>query len=308
MYFNLRIVLINWNLKDDTLQCLESLFQAGISPSQVLLIDNGSTDGSVTAFKTHFGSQLQIIQNECNLGYVNALNQGVYLALEQGAEWILLLNNDTWVDREFFTVFDEFIKTDPPYSILAPLIYYAAQPHLVWNLGDQLIKGTLLTTRPYQNKPLPGGLPSVIPVDFVTGCAMLVHRQVFERIGLFDRGLEMYSEEVDFCQRARIAGFHLACLPKARMWHKVSASAKMVSPKTSYLRTRNQVYFYRRYSSGAPRLLMWLFSTSKTLLRSLALRLHKQSELSRSIQRGWLDGWLKPLPAPDIPYYGNHLV
>lgn len=302
---NLRIVLINWNLKDDTLECLASLAATGIPLEQVLLIDNGSVDGSVAAFTAHYGSQLQIIKNETNRGYVDACNQGIQLALEQEAEWILLLNNDTLVDTQFFKVFEDFIKSNQAYSILAPLIFYHSQPNVVWNVGDHLIPGTLLTTRPHQNKPLRQELPDVIRVDFVTGCAMLVHRRVFERIGTYDRALEMYGEEIDLCMRAKLAGFQLACLPKARLWHKVSLSAQKVSARTDYLRTRNQVYFYRRYSTGLQRFVMFLFSTGKLCIRWIFQSLKGQVILIKPIAQGWRDGWFKALPIPQTPTYGN---
>lgn len=288
------IVLINWNSKDDTLACIQSLVAAGASASQIVLVDNGSQDGSLEVMREHFGETIHLVANPENLGYVVASNQGVGYALEQRAEWILLLNNDTVVARDFFAPLLDTITTQPQYAILAPLIFYYDDPKRVWYFGDRLIPGTLLAWSRYKNRPAQD-LPAIQPVDFVSGCAMLVRRDVFERIGLFDPALEMYGEEVDFCWRARLAGYRLAAVSEAHMWHKVSISANRVRPHTRFLRVRNQVRFYRRYARGLQRPVLFIFSLLKGARLLIGDLLAGQPELIPPLVQGWRDGWWSSL-------------
>jgi len=290
---DLWIVIVNWNLKDDTLACLESLEQAGADLGHVVLIDNGSADGSVEALNARYGARLCLIANPKNLGYAPAVNQGVRFALQRGAGWVFLLNNDTLVATDFFSVLHR--AQESGYAILAPAIFYHAAPQRLWYLGDTTLPGTLITRNRWQGKPLPAGLPALLPVDFVSGCAMLVRREVFEQAGLFDPGLVMYGEEIDFTWRARLRGYRAACVPAARMWHKVSLSAGRVPAQTRFLRIRNQARFYRRYARGLQRPLMWAFSLLRILRLTLTDLLGGQAVLIAPLWRGWLAGWYAPL-------------
>ena len=287
---DLYIVVVNWNLKDDTLACLDSLVHAGARPNHIILIDNGSNDGSVEAIRGHFGEQIQLIVNPDNLGLVPASNQGFQRALQQDAGWILWLNNDTIVAEDFFHQMQPALQRRD-YGILSPLIFYFSQPEIVWYLGDRLLPGTLITRNPYRGKPTPQGLPEIMPVDFLSGCAMFVQRQLFERLGYLDPELVMYGEEVDFCWRARLAGYQLGCVPKAHIWHKVSMSANRVMPQTRYYRTRNLIRFYNKYARGLQRPLMFLFSLLQAARLVLSDLVQRQTILIGPLARGWRDGW-----------------
>lgn len=294
MYSGLYIVIVNWNLVNDTSACIDSLIQAGASADQIILVDNGSSDGSVSALRTRFGTSLNIIENTHNLGFAHASNQGIQLALDQGAGWILLLNNDTLAAPDFLQEFEKAARSTALYAILAPMIFYHDAPDRIWYFGDHLIPGTLITTNPYHGKVYNNHLPELVPVDFVSGCAMLVRRDVFDQIGLLDASLVMYGEEVDFCWRARQAGFHLAALTKPRIWHKVSLSANRDKPRTRYLRIRNQVRFYKKYARGFLLLLMLLFSGLRIMGIIVSDLFKRQAPLIPPTLQGWMDGWKYP--------------
>ena len=293
MIQNLYSILVNWNLKEDTLACIESLLEAGASLEQVILVDNASTDGSVEALRERFGPRLEMIVNKRNLGYAGGVNQGVQRALQQEAEWIFLLNNDTTVDRLIFTEFERAAEAHPEYPILAPLILYQADPARIWYLGDRLIPGTLITRSLYRGQIDHGQLPAFLPVDFVSGCGMLVRSEVFAAIGLFDESLFMYGEEVDFCWRARQVGFRLGCATRAKMWHRVSVSADRVRPQSRRLRVRNQARFYRKYARGLQIPLMFGFTLVRCLAIGVGDLLKGQPELIAPLATGWYAGWFE---------------
>ncbi len=283
--------MVNWNLREDTLACIQSLLEAGTPPGQVIVVDNGSSDGSVAAIQEQFDSAVHVIANRSNAGFVAGINRGVRKALSSGARWVFILNNDTWVAPSFFAKIDDAILRYRDFSVFAPLIFYDHDPQRIWHLGDRLVPGSLITRSLSKNKNVDRSLPDVVPVDFVSGCGMLVHREVFRRIGLLDSNLIMYGEDVDFCWRARQAGYRLACLTRAKMWHKVSSSANRVRSQARYWRIRNQILFYRKYARGIQLPLMFSFTVARTFAIGVADLAKKQPELVRPLFRGWVDGW-----------------
>ena len=294
MISDFKIVIVNLNLKEDTLELLDSLVRAGASPEQIIIIDNCSTDGSISAFRSQFQDRLQIIQNDRNYHFCAACNQGFQAALDQGAKWILLLNNDTYVANDFFVEIEKVLQTNPPYTLFSPAIFYHTNPDKIWFLGSYLVPGTLIAYNPYLKKRIPQETPNLLSVDFVSGCAMIIHKDVFEKIGFFEPSLLIYWDEVDYCWRARQAGFRMACITRARMWHKISETMSRQKPEALYLRTRNQVRFYRKYSHGLQRPIMYLFAAYKSILVLGRSVLKGEFELIKPVVRGWINGWNAP--------------
>jgi GT2 family glycosyltransferase len=272
--------------------CINSLFAAGAQAGQVIVVDNDSSDGSVTVLQERFGSSLHLIQSSQNLGFAGGSNLGIQLALDLGASWILLLNNDTYVSPTFLAEMENAIKQNEGPSIIGPVILYHDFPERIWYFGDRLIPGLLATNNLYRGHVYHKQLPSLVSVDFLNGCGMLVKSDVFKQIGLFDTRYFMYGEEVDLCWRARVAGFRLAVATQARMWHKVSASSNRDQPTSRYLRIRNQIRFYRTYSRGIQLLMMFVFTWLRILYIALEDLLHGRISLINPLIRGWMHGWL----------------
>lgn len=293
MIDSLYVVIVNWNLKDDTLTCIESLVSAGMPIQRIILVDNASSDGSVQALGERFGGALSLIESPSNVGFAQGSNLGIYYALDHAAQWILLLNNDTYVARDFLLELAQAQERGPQCAIMAPVILYHDSPDRIWYLGDRIMPGLLFTHSLYRGRKNRGDWPPLVDVDFVTGCAMLVRREVFERVGLFDPELFMYGEDVDFCWRARLAGFRLAVAPRARMWHRVSTSSNRNRQAAYYMHTLNQNRFYRRNSRGLQVPVMLLLSALRSLALALGNLVRGNATLALSLLRGWKDGWLK---------------
>jgi GT2 family glycosyltransferase len=133
-------------------------------------------------------------------------------------------------------------------------------------------------------------------MDFLSGCAMLVNNQAFRDAGLWDAGLFMYGEEVDWCWRARMAGYRLAAVPSAIMWHKVSASSNYVSSKNRYLRIRNQIWGYRRYGNFLHFLYLVIFTFFRVLYMSIRDLKFGDKNLIISSWKGLAAGWFQEVP------------
>ena len=220
--FPLFVVIPNWNLARDTIACVESLFVAaeGLDVT-VIVVDNASADGSPQALAEAFGGRVIQLQMPRNLGFTGAVNAGMRYALEHGGAAALILNNDTVADREMLAVLGQAAEAHPEAGILGPAIYYMHPPDRIWRLGD----------RDHRWLPIPLRIPDheatneLIEATYGTGCGMLVRRAVIEAIGYLDDCFFMYYEDADYCKRATQKGFRVLCIPAARMWHKVSASA-----------------------------------------------------------------------------------
>jgi GT2 family glycosyltransferase len=293
MFTDLSIIVVNWNLKDDTLECIESLLKAGALLGQIIIVDNGSTDGTITALRSRYQNSIFIIEEEENIGYASGANLGIKYALKQNYKWLLLLNNDTIVAGDFIDQMQKAIQNNNGYSIITPVILYHSNPSKVWFLGDQRIDNTLLTIDNYKNRRIEHNLPPFVPIDFTNGCAMMINRLVFEQIGILDGSLFMYGEEVDFCWRAKLAGFRFACFTSARIWHKVSKSSQKTRPISRYLRVRNQIIFYQRYSHGMQLSVYCIFTFLRTIKICLSDLFKGQFSLLIPSVHGWFDGWFK---------------
>ena len=286
-------IIVNWNLATETMPCVESLLAAGAVAGQIVVVDNGSHDDSVARLTAHFGEQIHLISHPTNLGFAGGNNLGIAYALAAGAEWVLLVNNDTVAAPTFFQELEAAVVAHPTHQIIGPLILYFNEPNRIWSLGDRLIPGTLVTRRLWHDAPIPDPLASFIEVDFLNACCLLIHRTVFEKIGLLNPNYFMYAEDVDFCWRARRAGIKLGCATAARIWHKVSRSTGLYHPQARYWRISNQIMVYRAHARRWQLPFMFGF----TLIRSLKLAAldlwHKRAALAVHTLRAWRDGWWK---------------
>jgi GT2 family glycosyltransferase len=226
------------------------------------------------------------------LGFARGSNLGIQCALDQGANWVLLLNNDAYVAPTFLSEMENAVKRDEGLGIIGAVILYHDFPDRIWYFGDRLIPGLLATNSLYHGHIYHGQFPSLVPVDFVNGCGMLVKSEVFKRIGFFDTAYFMYGEEVDLCWRAHTAGFRLAVATQAKMWHKVSASSNRDQPASRYLRIRNQIRFYRTYSRGLQLPVMLAFTWLRALYIALGDLTHGRVSLINPLIRGWIHGWM----------------
>lgn len=284
-------IIVNWNLADDTIDCTRSLLAAGARPGNIIVVDNGSTDGSVERLRRELGDTITLISSPQNLGFAGGNNLALRHALDCGAEWLLPINNDTCVAPTFFAELAAAAQQHPDTRVIGPLILYHDEPQRVWSLGDRLIPGTLITYSRWRNKIAPATLASWVEVDFLNACCFLAHRGVWETIGLFDAAFFMYAEDVDFCWRARRAGFRLGSATQARMWHKVSRSTGVYHPQARYWRVNNQIAVYRRYARPWQTPVMFAYTLSRSLKLAATDLAHGRAALARHTLRAWADGW-----------------
>lgn len=283
------IVIVNWNLADDTLTCLESIGSLTYPQFEVVVVDNGSTDGSVERIGAAFPQTAQMETGE-NLGFAAGANKGIEWALGQGCAYVLVLNNDTTVAPDLLEPMVAAGEADERIGILSPRILYYDQPERTWHLAARWRRWLPVPVHIWQAEGAP------IEADFVSGCAMMLRREALERLGGFDPAYFMYGEDVDLCLRAKAAGYRIVAVPQARIWHKVSLSAAKVSAETRYWQTRNQIQVYRRHLTGARRMLLPGYVLLKALVDLGRMLVTGPRGLIGPLLRGVGDGLWGPLP------------
>ncbi len=288
-------VIPNWNLKTDLGECLDSLSQSTYASHRVIVVDNGSTDGSPDFVKERYPWVSLIVLPE-NRGYAAALNAGIVKAVEQGANYVFALNNDTVVEKDAIATLVDVMASDESIAIAAPKILYHDHPATIYRLGDRIypwLPLPLAFGQGWSDRPRFSG---VMEFDYVTGCAMLVRTSLFLEIGLFDTGFFMYYEDADFCRRARRRSHRIVCVGDAVIYHKASLSAKKIGGSIVKTRARNRVRFYRRYRHGPHPWLTYVALALVAAWRSFFGLLTRQGHLVKQYLQGLREGWQESPP------------
>ena len=222
--FKVSIIIVNWNGFQDTKECLESLKLLIYKNFDIIVVDNGSTDNSVENLKKNF-SNIILLEAGKNLGFAGGNNFGIKYALEHGADYVLLLNNDTVVDKHLL---NHLISTSIGLgrdSILGAKIYYHKEPKRIWYAGARWVKSKSGFIHEGQNIIDDGTIfNSIRETEYICGCVLFVSANVLKKVGLLDDLYFLTFEETDFCFRARKMGIYCYLVPDAKVWHKVSIS------------------------------------------------------------------------------------
>jgi GT2 family glycosyltransferase len=288
------VVVLNWNLKADLAECLSSLEGITYQNAQVVVVDNASTDRSAEMVRARFPAA-HLIVNEWNLGFAGGNNVGLGYALAQGAQYIFLLNNDTLIAPDMLSRLVDVLEAEPSLGIVGPKILYYGTTDRVWYLGHRRSRWLPVPRRvrsPQEECPVE---PSWFEVDYVSGCGMLIRHDVLQRVGLLDERMFMHYEDADFCRRAQQAGYRLACVPRARMWHKVSQSSYHEAPAVRHAKARNRVLFYRRHPHGPHPWLTATFLLASAGATMTVDLLQGRRELIRPHVLGMYEGLREPL-------------
>jgi len=247
------IVVLNWNGLADTLACIESLRLLRYANRRIVVVDNGSTDGSVDVLRhTARQSNLEILEADTNLGYAGGNNVGIRYAIDQGAEFVLVLNNDTTVDPALLDELIAAAERHPAAGCFAPWIFYMDEPDRVWFTRSEWAPEISAFTAPGKGMLASELSPSPASTDYVCGAALFFRNAVAQQIGLLDERFFLVYEDSDWCFRAREAGFECISVPTARVWHKIGSSfGSEASPLRTYFSARNKLLWAEKNASRA---------------------------------------------------------
>ncbi len=269
------ILVLNWNLPEITINCINSILSSDYDNFRILVVDNGSTDDNFHQLLIKIGEieeqgSVSVLRETTNQGFSRGMNVGIRAAIQNGADFILLLNNDTIVDKAMVrTMVDAMVKA-PEIGVLGPIIYYMGTPDRVWFSGYHIPGKIYIIRRGYHLKQ-----EGVIleEVDFVNGCGMMIRKKVIDDIGLLPEVYFMYYEDLEYCLKAKEWGWKLACHKSAKMWHAVSLSSNgMDSIHKEFLQLKSSIIFFRRNTKGFTKsinILLRLLQTGYFCLKSI---------------------------------------
>lgn len=240
-------VILNTNRREDTLECLASLRASTYSHWRAIVLDCRSTDGSVEAIRSAF-PDVQVVPLEENRGYAGNNNVGIRMALDAGADWVYVLNEDTVLDPECVTRLVEAGESALDVGIVGPMVYHHDEPEVIQSAGG-LLSSRWEGSHRAQNLVDRGQFTAPQPVQWISGCAILVRRRVIEGVGALDARFFYYWEETEWCVRAARAGWRILHVPSARVWHKGVQRDYRPRPSVTYYATRNRLLLLSTHSA-----------------------------------------------------------
>ncbi len=273
------IIILNWNGKKDTLECLTSLKKVEYTNYEIMVVDNGSSDDSVLEIQKQF-PHIRLIETKENLGFAEGNNVGIREALSLGAEYFFLLNNDTVVDPQILTAFVLKMEKNPAVGILGAKAYLYDEPNKLdhfggmWNPKKGIFDLVALRQIDELDK-----WETPLEIDYACGCALFIRKEVFKTIGLLEPLFFLIWEEADFCFRARKRGFLVKTCPSAKLWHKVSASFVGGKPHSTYFWWRNRLLWIERNCSFKSTLSLYLRVLLPDILNLYKLKCIKTFQL-----------------------------
>ncbi len=308
-------IVLNWNGYEDTVNCLESLVRCNGGPERIVVVDNGSSDDSVTKIKfwatqhgishdvvpaepgnppvaVSGGPVLTLLHVDTNLGFAGGNNLGLrYLESDSSITHFLLLNNDATVAQDFFFELSLAVKRFPNAGLLTGTIFEAENPERVWYAGGGIRTfGTLAS----HGRQVPPGSDPVV-TGFVCGCTMLISRDALRAVGrLAECYSPIYVEDVEYSFRVAAAGLPVLYAPTARVYHKVSAAMRNHSAPAfmAYCMSRHRAFFARRNLQGwmkwAALTYLALYNPARALLYMMAGRPRVGWALLRGTAVGFL--------------------
>ena len=299
------IILVNWNGFDFTAACLESLRKVEFPDFKIILVDNASENSEGKKLLSTF-PEIILIENKENLGFAGGNNVGIVKALEDGYSHIMLLNNDTEVEPDFLGEMMRKFQSGGNLGVVQPLITFLNDKDKIWSAGGKWnsLLGRAITLG--DRKQLDEYLPEDVPLDWATGCCMLISREALLAAGLLNESYFAYFEDVDWSLRFRQKGFEIALAAKALVYHEAGASSKkkhaegILSPRVFYFHVRNQFYLIRGSQKG----ISFLFSVGYHCIRfSLWMAyfcLRGRFQKLKSVAKGLRDGLTNPLEKAPI--------
>jgi GT2 family glycosyltransferase len=285
------VIVLNWNRRVDTLECLDSLARQTYLNYYVIVIDNGSTDGSVGSIQANFPDAI-VVTNSSNLGYAEGNNIGIGLALNDAADYVLLLNNDTVVDPTLLEQLVRVAETSEQVGAVGAKILYYSDRERIWSAGSVLnYTETVTRLRGYRQIDR-GQFDRIEEVECISGCAMLLRRSAIEAVGVLDRLFSpAYFEDTDWCLRARQRGYRILYAPAAKVWHKVSMSGGgEYNLRERYLIGYNSVQFMKRYAGFGAWLKFSVFAIASLPLVYLVRTFQKRGRAVIAKGLGMWDG------------------
>ncbi len=245
------IILLNYNGVKDTIDCISSIKKNNYNSYRIVVVDNASTDNSLEILRKEKDVyDFDLVISNKNNGFSAGNNLGIQFALKNKAEYILLLNNDTIVEKDFLI---NLLETEKKYNndiVVTSKILYFASKNMIWYGGGSFNKITSRVKHIGINK-IDDKINNIEKeVTFISGCCMLIPSKILLKVGLFEEKYFLYCEDTDYCCRLMKNNIKMIYNPKSIIYHKVNGSTKKISNMITYYNVRNKKLIIKLYING----------------------------------------------------------
>jgi GT2 family glycosyltransferase len=270
------IVVLNWNSHEMTKKCIQNLLTMEGDSFEIVIVDNGSLDGSVQYLRAAF-PLVEVIANNRNLGFAAGCNLGMKCALEQGADYVLLVNNDTVVKANFLAELLAESERNPKAGMVSPKIYYFDERDRIWWAGGTFSLWQGVPRHIGRNQKEGGRYETAREIDWATGCGVLLKCATLRESGLFDEEIFSNGEDLDLSLRVRELGWQIRYAPAAKMWHKEGfATRRNVGEHVRYFTAvRNNLWVMHKYARPIQWVTFWPYFLVRYVSVILVMSLYR---------------------------------
>ncbi len=291
------VIVLNYNGKEVTLQALPSISQMRYPSFDVVVVDNASTDDSVSAIRAAH-PELAIVTVDVNQGAAGGYNLGMRWALDRGYDYLLILNNDIEVHPDLLTELVAVAERTPTIGAVGPKVYYFWNRDRIWSAGGRIRFREAVTRERGLGEVDHGQYDRDQAVDYINGCGLLIRRQALLAAGLWDPIFHLSVEDADWCLRLRRAGFSVWYAHRAVLWHMVAFTTGIYKPSKTFHTGRSTAIFVRRYGN-AWNWLTYLLFTAAALPAAFVRELFRGNQAAVTAKaRGVVAGLRAPLTPP----------
>jgi GT2 family glycosyltransferase len=237
------VIVLNWNGRHLLGECLDTVLAQTFLDFETIVVDNGSTDGSILFVRERYGDRVRVIALPENRGYVGAYNAAIP---ESQGKYVILLNNDTKLDPGWLRAHAEACSRHPEAGMFTPKVLEYDCPDRIDNTGHVMYRDGLNRGRSRLELD-DGRFDEETEVFYPSGCAGVYSREMLDRIGLFDETFFAFGEDTDLGLKGRVAGYPCYYVPDARVYHKYSATWGKYSPGKAFYVERNRVWILFKY-------------------------------------------------------------
>lgn len=236
------LIIVNYNTAKITSDCLNSVL-AHFDPAkaEIIVVDNASTDGSLEKFRQEFGSRVELVSNPANVGFAAANNLG---ARQAKGDILFFLNSDTLIRQDVFGALERFLAADSRVAVAAPILLTGDGQPQPFASGRFPGLFNLIFAKLFDRSGGAGSIKGPAKIDWVSGAALAVRKDIFQKIGGFDEGFFMYFEDVDLCRRVKDLGFSVAICSGAAVTHLggKSLGGEAAERKRYYYESQDRFY------------------------------------------------------------------
>ena len=293
---NVYIIILNFNGYKDTIECIESINRVYSTKYNIVVVDNSSTDDSVKELENHLNGKITILHTDINRGYAGGNNIGIRYAIDNGADYICILNNDTIVVEDFILPCIHMLEQDCTIAFVGPTVLDYSNGKVQSTGGDISIFSGIVTRKNEGEEYF--GLPTEIECDYVGGACMVFGRGLIEAIGMIPECYFLFFEETEWCYTAKQKGYRNLCLGNIRILHKGSGSIGQINGLSEYMMNRNRVVFLKRNQANT----LWTFIVYIGLCLKALISTVKYGWKRLVYIRHYTDGWQEIVDYQRYPF------